>query len=193
MTGRANGGGGAGRSAHRKMLGADMARASAGYTVVELLVVIVLLGVIGANLLPRFFGASKFEELGFADASTGAIRYAQKLAVFTGCETRVRISAGGYALWQRATNCQTGPFTRAVLRPGGQQWAQDAPNGVTVGNLDIYFDGMGRPYDHASGTLLNTPAGASFIVGADADSGYRTTNIAGETGFVGAPWATPPS
>ncbi len=153
----------------------------------------VVLGIIAATFMPRFFAASKFEEMGFADATAGALRYAQKLAVFTGCTTRVQISAGGYALWQRATDCETGVFTRAVQRPGGQQWAQSAPTGVAVGSLDIYFDGIGRPYDHATATPLSTPAGGSFTVGSTSDNGYRTTHIAGETGFVGAPWATPPS
>jgi MSHA pilin protein MshC len=169
------------------------AQAESGYTVVELIVVMVVVGIVAASFLPRFFRASKFEEMGFADAATGAIRYAQRLAVFTGCATRVEVSAGGYALWQRATDCQTGAFTRAVQRPGGQQWAQAAPNGIAVGNLDIYFDGLGRPYDHASGTPLSTPAGVSFNIGASVDDGFRTIGIAGETGFVGAPWVTPPS
>jgi MSHA pilin protein MshC len=153
----------------------------------------VLLGIIAATFIPRFFTASKFEEMGFADATAGAIRYAQKLSVFTGCATRVEVSASGYALWQRASDCETGAFTRAVPRPGGQQWAQSAPNGVTVGGLDIYFDGLGRPYDHATGTPLSPSTGASFTIGADSDDGFRTTSVAGETGFVGAPWATPPS
>lgn len=168
-------------------------RRQQGFTVVELVVVMVVLGIVAASFMPRFFAASKFEEMGFADAAAGAVRYAQKLAVFTGCPTRVEIDAGGYALWQRATDCQTGAFTRPVQRPGGQQWAQNAPNGVAVGSLDVYFDGLGRPFDHATAVPLSAPSGASFTVGSSADDGYRTISIAGETGFVGAPWATPPS
>ena len=160
---------------------------------VELVVVLVVLGIVAAGFLPRFFAASKFEEMGFADAAAGALRYAQRLAVFTGCPTRVEIDSDGYALWQRATDCETGAFTRPVRRPGGQQWAQSAPHGVAVAALDIYFDGLGRPYDHATSTPLGAATGVSFTVGSTADSGYRTISVAGETGFVGAPWATPPA
>jgi MSHA pilin protein MshC len=151
---------------------------ASGFTVVELVVVIVLLGILAATAMPRFFAASRFEEMGFADASAAAARFAQKLALSSGCDTHFSIGPTGYALTQRATSCGVGDFTRAVNRPGGEAWAQTAPAGVAVGTLTIYFDGQGRPVDAATDSLLN--AAANYSVGT------RTVTIEAETGVVHA-------
>jgi MSHA pilin protein MshC len=48
---------------------------SAGYTIVELVTVIVILGVLGAIAGPRFFGTRVFSERGYADEVASAMRY----------------------------------------------------------------------------------------------------------------------
>lgn len=148
----------------------------AGYTLVELVVVMVLIGILAANAIPAFFGASRFEEMGFADTTRGALRYARKLAVSSRCDTRVEIGAGGYSLWQRATDCDSGSLTRAVLRPGGGTWSGTAPGGVAVGSLDVYFDAAGRPYAHATSAPLSSPQ----VVGV----GSRNVTLEPVTGFA---------
>lgn len=147
-----------------------------GFTLVELVVTLVLLGILAATAMPRFFGATAFQEMGFADASAAAARYAQKLAMGSGCDTRFAISGSGYAVWQRATSCSSGNFTRAVPKPGGSDWSQSAPNGVSIGSLDIYFDAQGRPRQHADGTLLS--AVGTYSIGA------RSVLIEPVTGLV---------
>ena len=151
-------------------------RAQLGYTIVELVVVMVLLGILAASAMPRFFAASRFEEMGFADSSAGALRFAQKLALSSGCDTGFSVGPAGYALWQRATACDVGAFTRAVMRPGGAAWEEAAPAGVSVGPLAVFFDAQGRPFDTATGEQL--VAVASYTVGS------RTLAIEPETGFV---------
>lgn len=150
-----------------------------GYTVVELVVVMLLIGILAASALPRFFEASRFEEMGFADAAAAAARFAQTMALTSGCDTAFTVGAGGYGLFQRANTCTSGGFTRAVNRPGGQAWAQPAPAGVTVSTLSIFFDAQGRPLDLASGTLLS--ATSSFTVGG------RNVSVEPESGYVYLP------
>ena len=52
-----------------------------GYTLVELVVTLVVLGILGATVAPRFMARSEFDARGFFDATASALRYAQKSAV----------------------------------------------------------------------------------------------------------------
>jgi MSHA pilin protein MshC len=149
-----------------------------GYTLVELVVVMVLIGILSANALPRFFSASRFEEMGFSDAAIAAARYAHKIALATRCDTRVRIDSTGYQLFQRATDCKSGGFTRTVVRPGGDDWRGAAPAGVAVGSLDLYFDSQGRPRNTLTGALLFTAQSVSI--------GARSLTVEHTTGYVHA-------
>jgi MSHA pilin protein MshC len=146
---------------------------------VELVVVMVLIAILAANAMPRFFAASRFEEMGFADSSASAARFARRLAVNSRCDTGFSVGPTGYALFQRAGSCSVGGFTRAVNRPGGQAWSEPAPSGVAVGTLAVYFDAQGRPADMGSGALLGSAV--SYAVGG------RTVTIEQETGFVHLP------
>ncbi len=153
-------------------------RRQRGFTVVELVVVILLIGILSANTIPRFFSLNQFDEMGFADAVLSATRYAQKLALASRCDTRVRVHPGGYELRQRATSCTLGSFTRSVARAGGTVWDDPVPSGVTVGVLDVYFDAQGRPRDASSGTLYGSAQSVSV--------GTRTITIEPTTGYVHA-------
>lgn len=151
----------------------------AGFSVVELVVTLVILGILAATAMPRFVGVTAFEAMGFADAAASAARVAQKLAMGSGCDTRFVLDASGYSLWQRASSCQSGAFTRAIQRPGGGAWARNAPGGVGIVAADIYFDAQGRPHLTSSSALLS--AATDFRVGS------RSVRIEPVTGLVHLP------
>jgi len=152
---------------------------AAGFTLVELVVTILLMAILAATAMPRFFGAGAFHEMGYADAAAAAARYAQKLAMNSGCDTRFLLNAGGYALSQRAAGCSSGAFTRAVQRAGGGDWSNAAPAGVSIGSLDVYFDAQGQPFVTSSDTLVTAPV--------DGAVGTRTVRIEPYTGLVYLP------
>ena len=147
-----------------------------GFTMVELIVVIMVLGIIAVISGSRFFTTSQFSEMGFADTTANSLRYAHKIAQSSGCDTRVQVTGVMVSLFQRANNCNSGAFTRPVIRPGGTAWSESVPSGVSVSNLDIYFDASGSPHAHPSGTKLS----ATSIV----NVGSRVVTIEAETGFV---------
>lgn len=160
------------------------AATQSGYTVVELVIVLVLMGILAANAMPRFFEASRFDEMGYADAVQSALRYGQKLALAGRCDVRVEVTAAGYGLFRRAREatdppapaCPSGAFTVAVNRPGGQTWAGATPAGVGVGTLDIFFDAWGSPHDTGSGAAQTAPATLAI--------GTRTISLEPETGYA---------
>ena len=147
-----------------------------GFTLVELIVTIAILGVIATIAGSKFFSSSSFNEMGFSDTAANSFKYAHKLAIATGCETRAQITATSIALYQRASSCTSGSFTRQVTKPGGGDFLEPVPPGVAVSTLDIYFDSTGRPYSHASGSVLMSAV--SFNVGS------RSVTIEAETGYV---------
>ena len=152
-----------------------------GMTVIELVTVIVLVSIISLIALPRFFSKSPFEESGFFQTSLTAVRYAQKLALASGCDIRVNIDNTGFQLnqWNNGTSCSAGVSALlAVNRPGSSNTFVEAPpDGVSIsGSALFYFDAVGRPRDTASGNLLPTPETVTI--------GGRTLTIENETGYA---------
>ncbi len=152
-------------------------RASSGYTLTELITVVVILSIVAAFTAPRFFDRVVFEERGFYEEVVAALRYGQKIAVGSGCPVQVSIDANGYALAQQtvlANRCDPGDSSYAVpvLLPDGQAAAGSPPTGVTLGPVVTYeFDGLGKT---DLGSDLTVSVGSwSLIV--QAQSGYVLT------------------
>jgi len=138
-----------------------------GFTMIELIVVIVLMAILAAFAMPRFFGRGDFEGPAFAQELASAARYAQKLAVVSGCPVELRVIATGYSLFQPVTPCG-GAMTRAVLHPGsGSAFAATVPAGVSVaGGATVTFAASGVPDAPACYAV------ADQVVAITAGSGY---------------------
>ena len=147
-----------------------------GFTLVELITVVVILGILAALAVPRFFDSQVFEERGFYEEVASTLRYAQKIAVGSGCPVRVSITAGGYDLKQQdelgtSNRCNLGDtnWSVQVLLPNGQAVAGSAPAGITLGPAMTYqVDGLGQT---SLGGDLNVTVGA-LIMTVQAQSGY---------------------
>jgi MSHA pilin protein MshC len=140
-----------------------------GFTLIELIMVMVITGILAAVVGPRFFDRQVFDERMFFEESIGAVRYAQKLALASGCLTQVSLDNSGYEVRQ-AAGCTSGGFTLAVIGADGQSpYANTLPSGVTVTptSFPVVFDSLGRPGSAASVTI-----------------GTFTLNVAAETGLV---------
>lgn len=150
----------------------------AGFTVIELVMVIVLLGVLSATALPKFFVVASYQQQAFFDDTLSAVRYAQKLAIATGCKVQVSVIADSYALNRPANRSQcsgnTAVFSLPVRNPGtGAATYSNSEFGVTLvaSPAAFYFDALGR----ASADALITVAGS------------KTISVVSDTGFVYAP------
>jgi MSHA pilin protein MshC len=75
----------------------------AGFTLIELVMTMVIIGIMGAVAIPRFFGASVFQARGFADQLKATMRYAQKMAIAKNRYICVTFTTTSITLTQDAT------------------------------------------------------------------------------------------
>jgi len=145
-----------------------------GFTMVEMVVVIVIVGLMAAVIGPRFVGRDAFASRGFYDEAQSVVRYAQKTAVAWRRPVYVCVTATAVKAGSLNNSCASSllvhPATGAAL-------TTTAPAGVTLsptGNFS--FDGAGRPNPNAQVTI----AIASTIAGDPA----RQIVVEAETGYV---------
>jgi len=147
-----------------------------GFTIVELAAVLIIVGILSAIAAPRFFNTSSFRSRYFYDTVLNSLRYAQKLAVYSGCHIQASTTSSTITLLRRSS-CTTGTFTTAIRDPagGGSSYVQTAPSGVNITASDsaIYFDSLGTCHRSSDATVANY----TFTVGG------KTINVIGQTGF----------
>ena len=141
-----------------------------GFTIIELIVVVVLSSILAAFAIPRFFNPDSFNERGFVEESKSVIRAAQKIAIASNCHIRVTFSSAGNYILRRWIFCRLNPGTHSVLGTinlngsDGEAIASNAPNNITVSNLDFYFDQIGRPRNLANSQLIQSPSDLDLLI-----------------------------
>jgi MSHA pilin protein MshC len=119
-----------------------------GFTNVELVVVIIVLGIISAIAAPRFFDLKGYKELAFKDELVSALRYAQKRAVASGCDIRVEVSNNGFTLYRHAATsaCGTVPAissTHKLSHPAGGAF-ENLNAAAALKPETVVFDALGQ-------------------------------------------------
>src|SRR5512147_2924547 len=66
-----------------------------GFTLAELIVVILIVGILAVAILPRFFQTQDYEVQGTLDRVLATVRYAQKAAIGARCNVRVTFAGNG--------------------------------------------------------------------------------------------------
>jgi len=144
---------------------------------IELVLVMVIIAILGVAAGPRFFDDSAFDERAYLDELASSLRYAQKVAVASGCRVRADIPAGSYTLTQQAPqagHCDPADasFPVPVVLSTGQLMSGTAPAGVTTSPaITLVYDALGRT-NLAANQTLTVGARALFI---QAESGLVTT------------------
>jgi MSHA pilin protein MshC len=147
-----------------------------GFTLAEILVVIAILAVLAAVTAPRFFSVSDIEENFFYDDTLAALRYAQKLAIGTGCRVQVTVAANTYTL-NLQNNCTGSSYTTSVIHPGTGEsgYSNTAPGGTTLTSTasPIIFDALGRALNSGGAvTDFTVTVGGALDIAIVGESGF---------------------
>lgn len=129
-----------------------------GFTIVELIMVIIILGIISAVALPRFFDRKVFDERFYFEEALSAVRYAQKLAIASGCSIEMQLDQDGYRAVY-ASDCGDAPTDPKrgdpVAGPDGGDLQGNSPKKVGI-NQKLKFNALGA---------VDAPASIKFAEG----------------------------
>jgi MSHA pilin protein MshC len=134
-----------------------------GYSLIELVVVLVIAGILAAVVMPQF-NQPQIDASWYQEQAKSALRYAQRQAVAQHRTVYVFVTASSIELCSVATNpCPVGSGVPDMAT--GIAYKINAPSGVALVPLAFSFNSLGQP-----------SAGAPFTVG--------TVTVEAETGYV---------
>jgi MSHA pilin protein MshC len=168
----------------------NRARSLRGFTLVELIVVLIVVGILAVIAIPRFTGVGAYNNMGYTDRVMESLRYAQKQAiakrrnvcvVFDAATTTVTFrfaSAAGSAI-----NCDTN-----LTGPAGQTVFSVTPESKSVVTFSaspgsFAFDALGRPIASTSAGVVGTALSVVQVITITGE-GSRSFSVEPETGYV---------
>jgi MSHA pilin protein MshC len=180
-------------------------RRRSGFTMIELVVVIVLVGILGAIGASRFFDNTAFENRAYADQAKSIIRYAQRLAIAQNRFMYVRSDGNSFAVCSTPScaagslitspagnnsgsavtkaNCQQNTTWMCEGRPANVSVTAEAVRPELGAGGYFSFDALGRPYNRVNAAGATTPLNQMTLT---FTSGGNSTQIViwPETGYV---------
>ncbi|MDT7849033.1 prepilin-type N-terminal cleavage/methylation domain-containing protein [Methylophilus sp. VKM B-3414] len=146
-----------------------------GFTLVELVVVIMLMGILAAVAAPRFANGDIFETRGDAGLLSSTLRYAQKTAIAQRRNVYVILNN---AVPDTVSLCFDTACNQAVINPettAAYVFTSSKNVDITSDNVSVGFDALGRvvPNSTVNYKATNKKNNAqSVTVTVEADTGY---------------------
>jgi MSHA pilin protein MshC len=161
----------------------------AGFTLVEMIGVMVIMSILLFVAAPRFFDHNTFDVRLFEDRIQTMLQYAQKTAIAQNRKIYVRLNGSSVALCLDAT-CSDDAHKLAA--PGGSSgscggsanafWmCEGIPAGVTLSpaTAGFFFNALGKPFDTGGASLS-----AQLDIAVTADGQSHHVYVEQETGYV---------
>jgi len=143
-----------------------------GFTLVELIVVILIVGILSISVAPRFFSVTTYENRQAADEVLSALRYSQQMAMNRGGDIQLVLSPTNFTVQRSGGGNLRSP-------DGLIPYTKTFPSGVTAAPnpnpQTINYNALGQPED-ALGTLFTS--NVSLVIGTN------TITIEANTGYA---------
>lgn len=165
-------------------VGLSVAAKQSGFTLIELIVVMLLLGIVSVFVLPRVLTSGDIDPFGFHNETLAYLRYAQKTAIAQRRTICVGFTVSSMTLNMSSTaatlNCSA---SGTLIGPKGESGTVtlNARTGVTFNSSSMptafYFDALGQPITvagtgAAQATQTFQIAGVPKTITIEATTGY---------------------
>jgi MSHA pilin protein MshC len=165
-------------------------RRPSGFTIVEIIVVLLLMSILAATVLGRSITTSNLDLNSATDKIRSQIRYAQAEAMkrpnsVWGIQSDSSVGKKEYWMFRADSK-----GTEEVRIPGGDYGATSTRIsfdnlGANLNNFTIVFDWLGRPYNGQTGGVASNPVTAADNPKVTVTKGEtRPINITPETGLI---------
>jgi MSHA pilin protein MshC len=155
-----------------------------GFTLIELIMVMVIVGILAIVAAPRMFNQSAFQSRGFADQVQASLRYAQKEAIAQHRNVCVAMTASDITLTIASVSGAVSACNTNLVSPAGQP--SNCPSAtykictpsatITLTAATFNFDSLGKPWDVAGTTASTlktiTINGATNQIFVEPETGY---------------------
>ena len=143
---------------------------ASGFTLVELVVVMIIIGALAVAAIPRLLDSQTFDSRGFNDQTLAALRYAHKAAIAQRRTVCVSFSASSVTLTMASVAGSSTCDTNLAGPAGGSPFQVSASPGVTytASPSNFVFNGAGQA---SLGQTLQV-SGVSNTITVEQDTGY---------------------
>lgn len=165
-----------------------------GFTLVELITILVVVGVLAGVAAPRFFQRRGFDAVSYTDQVRALIRYGQKIAIAQSRNVFVRLNGSSVALCYDSGcgahvpspgGANTGTGVTLAGCAGDKTWAcEGAPNGLAITAATFYFDPTGQPFAASDPLGGQNSTFVSLTVAVTGDGATHNVTVTPVTGYV---------
>lgn len=165
-------------SAAARRGGRSLHAAQAGFTLVEMVAVMILLAILAAVAVPRLGGALALSGSAWRDQVLAALLQARTLAQGHRRLVCVAVASGEVRLTQAAANPATSCSHGVKGLDGDARWARDSQG------LAISLSPAGTLYMQPDGRITSDGAGSAPVNASITIAGEAAITVTGETGHV---------
>ncbi|MFA6312357.1 MAG: prepilin-type N-terminal cleavage/methylation domain-containing protein [Sterolibacterium sp.] len=162
-----------------------LGRGQRGFTLIELVTVMIVIGVLAVVALPNFSLLGGYDEVGYRDQVKATLEFARKAAVAQRRYSCVSRSGNTLAVTidissPEGRGVATCPREQNLMLPGGSGNTISPRGNVSLlgtSTAAVVFDAQGRPWTAASATLstaaqFTVHGGSDTVVTVEAETGY---------------------
>lgn len=139
----------------------------AGFTLVEMVMTLVIVGILAVIVAPRLFDTNVFQSRGFADQVQASLRYAQKVAIAQRRYTCAAFTGSSITITTGPTPACGTPMASPT---GDASYVINAPSGITFAVIPTNFSFSASGAPTVSQTINVNGAANSITI--EAETGY---------------------